>query len=142
MARPDELLLLLTQHWARDTSVYHTKNDRHDVATIMLFEAYTGGRPAEFVHTSKGKASEDPLGDVEEANKAKQAQERVGEDYKEDNIDNGLDNNNSDASDGPELDSDFFDSDVLVMEVYLQNHKGVDNKPKPYAAFTGVLDLS
>jgi hypothetical protein len=35
----------------------------------MLFQAYTGGRPAEFVHSSKGKASEDPLGERKEINK-------------------------------------------------------------------------
>ena len=56
VAGVDDLLLLLTQYWARDESVYRTEDDRHDVATIMLFQAYTGGRPAEFVHSSKGKA--------------------------------------------------------------------------------------
>ena len=68
MAGPDDLLLLLTQLWARDKSVFPTEDDRHDVATVMLFQAYTGGRPAEFVHASKGKASQDPLGEAE-ANK-------------------------------------------------------------------------
>ena len=66
VAGPDDLLLLLTHHWARDESVFPTEDDRHDVATIMLFQAYTGGRPAEFVHASKGKASQDPLGEAEE----------------------------------------------------------------------------
>ncbi|KAK8905619.1 hypothetical protein QC760_005541 [Botrytis cinerea] len=47
---PDDLLLLLVQHWARDKSVFPTEDDRHDIATIMLFQSYTGGRPAEFVH--------------------------------------------------------------------------------------------
>jgi hypothetical protein len=27
---------------------------------ITLFQSYTGGRPAEFIHSSKGKASQDP----------------------------------------------------------------------------------
>ena len=61
---PDDLLLLLVQHWARDESVFPTEDDRHDLATIMLFNAYTGGRPAEFVHASKGKAGQDPLGEA------------------------------------------------------------------------------
>jgi hypothetical protein len=65
VAGPDDLLLLLTQLWARDKSVFPTEDDRHDVATVMLFQAYTGGRPAEFVHASKGKASQDPLGEAE-----------------------------------------------------------------------------
>lgn len=38
LAGVDNLLLLLTQHWARDKSVYRTEDDRHDVATIMLFK--------------------------------------------------------------------------------------------------------
>lgn len=227
MAGGDDLLLLLAQHWARDGSVYHTEDDRHDVATVMLFQAYTGGRPAEFVHSSKGKASEDPLGDAEEANKTEEAHKKVGKDCnKEGDIDDGLDyDDDSDAGDGPEFDGDvddLFDNDdddtvdedthedasydsgygteetditmtedaddpyaaeldgsaepessgcdtagldefgegrraykalcyediclwivknpkkgerdLLAMEVHLKNHKGVDNKPKPYAA--------
>ncbi|KAH8585353.1 hypothetical protein B0O99DRAFT_696587 [Bisporella sp. PMI_857] len=46
---------------ARDEHVFPTEDDRHDVATILLFQSYTGSRPAEFVHSSKSKASEDPL---------------------------------------------------------------------------------
>jgi hypothetical protein len=57
---PDDLLLLLVQHWARDESVFPTEDDRYDLATIMLFNAYTGGRPAEFVHASQDKASQTP----------------------------------------------------------------------------------
>lgn len=67
VAGPDDLLLLLVHHWARDESVFPTEDDRHDIATIMLFQSYTGGRPAEFVHSSKGKASQDPLGEAENA---------------------------------------------------------------------------
>ena len=78
MVGPDDLLLLLVQHWARDESVFLTEDDRHDVATIMLFLSYIGGRLTEFVYSSKGKASQDPLGEVEEANKAKQTQQRAG----------------------------------------------------------------
>ncbi|KAG9244694.1 hypothetical protein BJ878DRAFT_542014 [Calycina marina] len=55
---PDDPLLLLVQHWARDQFVFPTEDDRHDLATIMLFNAYIGGRPAEFFHASKGKAGQ------------------------------------------------------------------------------------
>ncbi|KAJ8058423.1 hypothetical protein OCU04_012612 [Sclerotinia nivalis] len=65
VAGPDDLLLLFVQHWARDKSFFPTKDDRYDVATIMLFQSYTSGRPAEFVHSSKGKASEDRFGKAE-----------------------------------------------------------------------------
>ncbi|KAH9210817.1 hypothetical protein DL95DRAFT_307308, partial [Leptodontidium sp. 2 PMI_412] len=37
VAGPDDLLLLLVEHWARDEFVFPTEDDRHDVATIMLF---------------------------------------------------------------------------------------------------------
>lgn len=63
LAGVDTLLLLLTHHWARDESVYRTEDDRLDFATITLFLAYTGARPAEFVHASKGTAGQDPLGE-------------------------------------------------------------------------------
>ncbi|PVH69879.1 hypothetical protein DL98DRAFT_578123 [Cadophora sp. DSE1049] len=228
VAGPDDLLLLLVQHWARDESVFPTEDDRHDVATIMLFQAYTGGRPAEFVHASKGKASEDPLGEREEANKNAHPRKATHCDHDEDSdadIDGETEcGDGSNADDGPGSDDDMiFDSeddrsddgtadedmdeysgsdsgynsdrtdvtmtedtdkcytteidecgeplrqkldaakpsefeevkrqykalcyediclwivqnpkrgerDVLAMEVHLQNHKGVDNKPKP-----------
>ncbi|KAG9248059.1 hypothetical protein BJ878DRAFT_400880, partial [Calycina marina] len=47
---PDDLLLLLVQHWVRDESVFPTQDGRHDLAMIVLFNAYTGGLLAEFVH--------------------------------------------------------------------------------------------
>lgn len=84
------------------------------MATIMLFLSYIGSRPAEFVYSSKGKASQDPLGEAEEANKAKQTQQSAGNDYsREDDINNSLDyNDNSDAGDGPKFDvDDLFNSD-------------------------------
>src|SRR4051812_13179601 len=79
----------------------------------MFFKAYTGGRPAEFVHSSKGKASQDPLGDEEEADKAQQAREIPGRN----NNDGTLDfDDDSDAGNGPRFDDDGdidcrFDSD-------------------------------
>lgn len=109
VAGPDDLLLLLVQHWARDAHVFPTEDDRHDLATLLLFQSYTGGRPAEFVHSSKGKASEDPLGEVEE-NKNRRLPERRDK----------HDNNGHNATDGPEYNDDSdtgddsgYDDDVL-----------------------------
>lgn len=233
VAGPDDLLLMLVQHWARDESVFPTEDDRHDVATVMLFQAYTGGRPAEFVHSSKGGASEDPLRKREETNKSVHPGKAAHRDYDDDS--------DADADDEPECDAGgelgsgddiIFDSeddrsddgaadedmdghgcsdsgyssdgadvtmtedtdkcyttelegrgpplrqssdaaepgefeeakrkykalcyedtciwivqnpkpgerDLLAMEVHLQNHKGVDNKPKPYVALTRYLE--
>jgi hypothetical protein len=60
-----------------DTSIFPTEDDRHDVSTIMLFQSYTGCRPAELVHASKGKACQDPLGDAMDIDKDGQHQETV-----------------------------------------------------------------
>lgn len=61
----DTLLLLLTQHCARDKSVFRTEDERLIFPLVILFLAYTGGRPAEFVHVPKNIASQDPLGKEE-----------------------------------------------------------------------------
>ena len=57
VTRSDDLLLLLVQYWAYDKSVFLTKDNWLDLAMIMLFLAYIGSRPAEFVYLLKGKAS-------------------------------------------------------------------------------------
>jgi hypothetical protein len=59
----DDLLLGLTHHWAQDTSVFPTEDDRLDLPTIMLFQAYTACRPAELVDATKSRGSRDPLVD-------------------------------------------------------------------------------
>ncbi|KAG4027417.1 hypothetical protein MFRU_030g00530 [Monilinia fructicola] len=97
VAGPDDLLLLLTQHWSGDESVFPTEDDRHDVATIMLFQSYTGGRPAEFVHSSKGKAGEDPLGEA----KTDKDERPLHSKYTDESDD---DNNGSEYGDGDDLD--------------------------------------
>jgi hypothetical protein len=114
VAGPDDLLFLLVRHWARDKHVFPTEDDQHDVATILLFQSYTGGRPAEFVHSSKGKASQDPLGEAKETNKNRRPQERENKhDDKGVSLDDGLEfDDDSDAGDGPEYHDDLlFDSD-------------------------------
>lgn len=68
----------------------------------MLLQTYTGGRPAEFVHSSKGKASEDPLGEREETTKSAHPRKTAHRDYDDD----------SDADDNPGSDEDvLFDSE-------------------------------
>ncbi|TGO43983.1 hypothetical protein BCON_0678g00010 [Botryotinia convoluta] len=55
--KADNLILLLTHHWARDTSIFPTEDQHLALATIMLLLIYTGYRPAELVHAAKGKIS-------------------------------------------------------------------------------------
>lgn len=57
----DDLLLGLTQHWSRDRSIFPTEDDRLDLATIMLFHAYTACRPAELVDGTKRRGTGDHL---------------------------------------------------------------------------------
>lgn len=116
----DDLLLLLVQHQAWDRSVFPTKDDRHNVATILLFQSYTSGRPAEFVHSSKGEASKDPLGEAKEINKKEEAQNKADKELDNgDNASGGLEyDDNSDAGDDSKYDSDdLFESlqCILVM---------------------------
>ena len=47
----------------------------------MLFNAYIGGRLAEFIHALKGKASQNPLGEADETSKRKHLPEITGKDY-------------------------------------------------------------
>lgn len=99
VAGADELLLLLTHHWARDESVLPTEDDRLDIATITLFQAYTGGRPAEFVDASKGDACKDPLGEAEELQEYGQATDRP--------------NTGFDFDDADEVGSELFEDEKL-----------------------------
>ena len=104
VAGADELLLLLTHHWARDESVFPTEDDRLDTAAITLFQAYTGGRPAEFVDASKGDACKDPLGEAEELQGCGQAADRP--------------NAGSDLGGASEAGDDVFDDDEELYNSY------------------------
>ncbi|OBT39659.1 hypothetical protein VE00_10677 [Pseudogymnoascus sp. WSF 3629] len=52
----DDVLLLLTHLWARDTSIFPTEDQRHFLATILLLSIFTGARPAELVDAMKHNA--------------------------------------------------------------------------------------
>ncbi len=57
----DDLFLGLTHHWSRDRSTFPTEDDRLDLPTVMLFQAYTACRPAELVDGTKCRGAADPL---------------------------------------------------------------------------------
>jgi hypothetical protein len=75
----------------------------------MLFQAYTSGRLAEFVHSSKGKASEDPLGEREETNKNAHHRKAAHCDYDDDS--------DAGADDEPELAISVHDRPYLFKEI-------------------------
>ena len=95
MTGPDDLLLLLVQHWARDKSIFPTEDDRLDLPTIMLFQSYTGCRPAELVHAPRGRGLQDPL-DEEDTHDAKLRPDTEEAAY-DDESGYGDDNDNDDS---------------------------------------------
>ena len=112
VAGSDNLLLLLIQHWAWDAHVFPTEDNQHDLVMLLLFQSYTGGQLAEFIHSSKGKASKDPLGKAEE-NKNKQLSKKQDKyNNNSHNITDGLEyNNDSNISDDSEYNNNLSDSD-------------------------------
>jgi hypothetical protein len=52
----DDLLRVLLYHWAKDTSVFPNERQRLQLATILLFAAYTSSRPAELVDAEASDA--------------------------------------------------------------------------------------
>lgn len=159
MLRADDLILLLTHHWAPDTSIFPTEDQRLALATIMLLLIYTGCRPAELVDAVKRKAT---------------GHEQA---YEDDNWDIACESSNETTDDGPiyensepwtnlkdtDYDDKYYDDtltrkykalcyedirlwivrnptpggrDLLGMEITLAHHKGADRKLKPY-----VVDL-
>jgi hypothetical protein len=54
---PDDVLLLLTHHWARDACTFPTEDQRQALAAIILLSIYTGARPAELVDGIKSRGA-------------------------------------------------------------------------------------
>jgi len=52
----DDLLLLLTYLWARDTCVFLTEDQRYALTTFLLLSIFTGARLAELVDAMKHNA--------------------------------------------------------------------------------------
>ena len=112
VTEPDNLLLLLVQHWAWNAHVFLMKDNWHDFATLLLFQSYTGGWPAEFIHSLKGKTSEDPLDKAEE-NKNKWLLKRQNKhDNNSCNVTDDLKyNNDSDTDNDSGYDDNLSNSD-------------------------------
>ncbi|KAI5455793.1 hypothetical protein BGZ63DRAFT_409706 [Mariannaea sp. PMI_226] len=128
----DDLLLGLTHHWSRDRSIFPTEDDRLDLPTIMLFQAYTACRPAELVDGTRSRGREDPLAEegeevgLSERRKVIQKEEIIEDD------DEGDDSNyNSDDDDDTVFDSDDgYDSDA-TDDTDISEHETSDAKDRP-----------
>jgi Protein of unknown function (DUF3435) len=157
---PNDILLLLTHHWARDTCTFPTEDQRVSFAAILLFSIYTGCRPAELVDGSKSRngrqASWDDPDDTDsedpnfEGQDLKQSEDP---DYEKPDPWESLDKGSYTIDDGLGNFNELVRSykaicyedvrlwivqnpkqgerDLLAMEVTLSHHKGADKKPKP-----------
>jgi hypothetical protein len=152
----DDLILLLTHHWARDTSIFPTEDQRLALATIMLLLIYTGCRPAELVHAAKGKIAADRDQTYEDDNwdnECESLDETKGDDPTYESPEPWVNPKNPDYDDEDHEDiltreykalcyEDIRlwivrnptpgERDLLGMEITLAHHKGADRKPKPY----------
>lgn len=112
----DDLLLGLTHHWTRDRSVFPTEDDRLDLATIMLFQSYTAGRPAEFVDGTKSRGRKDPLLDEPEDHLVSDAVNQLIPDLNKTKSDDILlspdDTGTEESEEHPAFDGDGYDTDV------------------------------
>jgi hypothetical protein len=53
----DDVLLLLTHLWARDTCTFPTEDQLHSLAAILVLSIFTGAWPGELVDATRGSAS-------------------------------------------------------------------------------------
>jgi len=149
---PDDLLLLLTHHWARDTHTYPIEDQRLTVAAIMLMAVYTGCRLGELTDASKGRAAyKDPLqGQDDVKYEGQEPWEDLDDtDYIEDD-DGIMDKEGIEDDHGIDSLSRRYkvlcyedirlwivqnpkqgERDLLAMEVTLSHHKGANWKLKP-----------
>ncbi|EDN94544.1 predicted protein [Sclerotinia sclerotiorum 1980 UF-70] len=151
----DDLILLLTHHWARDTSIFPTEDQRLALATIMLLLIYTGCRPAELVDAGKVKSAIDRDQIYEDDNWDEEYEgldETKDDDPTYENPEPWIDPKVSDCNDKDDeevLTQEYKafcyedirlwivrnptpgEHDLLGMEITLAHHKGADRKPKP-----------
>jgi hypothetical protein len=157
---PDDVLLLFTHHWARDTCTFPTEDQRQALAAIILLSIYTGCRPAELVDGTKRGAARCDLHGADNSDDADNADEETDPD--DDNPDDpdyeGQDpwDNSADADcdDGTGELGTLTRSykalcyedirlwvvqnptrgqrDLVAMDITFAHHKGADRQPKPY----------
>jgi hypothetical protein len=148
LAGVDTLLLLLTQYWAHNKSVFRTEEDRLDYPIITLFFAYISARSAEFVHTSKNAASQNSLGKEEvapeEVAPEEIAPEEVATQHRDYQSSIHLDQADKDCSDYKDdnktaediPDKDLFDNDLSL------SHDDVDLSDDDLSLSHEDVDLS
>ncbi|TAQ84693.1 hypothetical protein B7494_g6981 [Chlorociboria aeruginascens] len=131
----DDLLLGLTHHWSRDRSVFPTEDDRLDLATIMLFQSYTAGRPAEFVDGTKSRGRKDPLLNKLENHLVPDTTDQLDSDTTETSIDAldspedmNIDTDTEESEEDSVFDDDRYDTDV-TDDTELDGNELDDNKP-------------
>jgi hypothetical protein len=154
---PDDVLLLLTHHWARDTCTFPTEDQRVSLAAIILLSIYTGCRPAELVDGLKRKAASQYSWEKPEDSECEWQDHKGKLDDPDYDVPDPWENPNDpdyealrdeDVNLGELMRSykaicyedvrlwivqnpKQGERDLLAMEITLAHHKGADNKPKP-----------
>ncbi|KAM7210244.1 Protein of unknown function (DUF3435) domain containing protein [Rhypophila decipiens] len=141
----DDLLLGLTHHWSRDRSVFPTEDDRLDLATIMLFQSYTAGRPAEFVDGTKSRGRKDPLLDEPDDHLISDAVNQLVPDLTDTNPEDTLhspedtDPGTEESGEHPAFDGDGYDTDV-TEDTECDDNELDDDKPDDDESYDDEID--
>lgn len=141
----DDLLRGLVYHWSRDQSIFPTEDDRLDLPLMMLFQAYTGCRPAELVDGTKKVGNSNLfLSNTNSSNANSVDADLIADNTVITPQTNSLGINANKLPKRPHKALCYEDiclwivkdpnggRDILAMEVFLRHHKGENNKPKPY----------
>ncbi|KFA52687.1 hypothetical protein S40293_10323 [Stachybotrys chartarum IBT 40293] len=133
----DDLILGLTHHWSRDRSIFPTEEDRLDLATIMLFQSYTAGRPAEFVDGTKSRGRSDPLldepNDSLDSTPARPALVTVSSPHSQDELEaleSDLSESEEDKDSGDDEESDHAQSDDTDLDDFEVDETGSKDHAK------------
>ena len=130
----DDLLVLLSYLWASDDFVMPDEEQRVQFATILLFAAFTGSRPAELVDASLSAKDKKKIKDAF-WRKTTPWDNPDDSDYDGPEV-NFLDRAKSLCWDDVELRIVALDDGrmVLAMWIAFTHHEGVDRKPLPYVS--------
>ena len=112
---------LLTYHWARDMSIFPTEDHCLDLATLMLFQSFTGCRLAELVDALKPKACLNPLAELDETDldECSLLDKMDEDDYEDiDKMDDDDYNSSSNKTDATSSSDDAHSSNTSKLDEY------------------------
>ncbi|KAI9810031.1 MAG: hypothetical protein M1827_006729 [Pycnora praestabilis] len=134
----DDLLLVLTHHWAKDKSVFPNERQRVQLPMILLFAAYTASRPGELVDAMLSQENKRRIKEMNQQWK-EPWDNPENSDYDEIGADRGKEKETERSKAVCYEDIRLMllrnptpgERHVLAMEITLAHHKGVDRRLKP-----------